>query len=476
MKLNTLLKFVTTLTFLIFAAAQAAEPVSIYASKTKGANIAEYTLDDDLSTRWTAKGKGEFIQYKFAEPTTIKAINIAFLKGDKRAVTFQIESTDTPWSVTPNWQQQPLIISDRITDGLQTYTLTEPVTAKFFRIVGYGYEGLWGWSSDFISINEVEFVEATPAPFVTTWQTDPDVYSGYEYDTTLTIRTNPNFTYDYTIDWGDGNIEENQTTDATHTYDEHGTYTISISGEFPHLLHYSGYSQKLLTIEQWGDIKWRAMNSSFQGCVLLTINATDAPDLALVTNMAHMFDHAHKVNSPLNHWDVSTVTVMRSMFQQAHEFNQDLNTWDVSSVTDMSYMFYIAFAFNQHLSDWDVSSVTDMKYMFDSAKVFNGDIGAWGADLSSVTDMRNMLRRTYKFNQDISDWDVSSVMDMSNMFLEAGISTDNYDKLLNSWSQLDVHQGVIFDAGNSVYSSEGAAGRASLIDSKGWDITDGSNN
>lgn len=159
MKFTSIVKITALLAFTCFSVAQAAEPIKVFASKTKGNNFAGNTTDGDLSTRWNVKGEGEYIQYKFAEPTAIEAIKIAFFKGNKRAVSFQIESTDTPWSSTPNWQQQPLMVSDKTTDELQTYTLSEPVTAKFFRIVGYGFEGNWGWSGNFFSINEVEFVE-----------------------------------------------------------------------------------------------------------------------------------------------------------------------------------------------------------------------------------------------------------------------------------------------------------------------------
>ena len=80
------------------------------------------------------------------------------------------------------------------------------------------------------------------------------------------------------------------------------------------------------------------------------------------------------------------------------------------------------YAFNGDISGWDVSSVNDMSYMFmDSA--FSGDISGW--DVSSVNDMAGMFWRDYfistleydyAFNGDISEWDVSSVTRMYSMF------------------------------------------------------------
>ena len=88
------------------------------------------------------------------------------------------------------------------------------------------------------------------------------------------------------------------------------------------------------------------------------------------------------------------------------------------------------YAFNGDISGWDVSSVNDMSYMFmDSA--FSGDISGW--DVSSVNDMAGMFWRDYfistleydyAFNGDISEWDVSSVTRMYSMFKNSSFSGD----------------------------------------------------
>ncbi|NBR40695.1 MAG: BspA family leucine-rich repeat surface protein, partial [Alphaproteobacteria bacterium] len=45
--------------------------------------------------------------------------------------------------------------------------------------------------------------------------------------------------------------------------------------------------------------------------------------------------------------------------------------------------------FNEDISHWDVSSVTDMSQMFVGAEVFNQDLGAW--DVSNVTNTFGMF-------------------------------------------------------------------------------------
>ena len=74
-----------------------------------------------------------------------------------------------------------------------------------------------------------------------------------------------------------------------------------------------------------------------------------------------------------------------------------------------------------------------MGSMFYNATSFNGDISSW--DVSSMTDMRWMFSGATSFNGDISAWDVRNVTSMSVMFDNAGLSSVNYDKLLNGWSQ-----------------------------------------
>ena len=63
---------------------------------------------------------------------------------------------------------------------------------------------------------------------------------------------------------------------------------------------------------------------------------------------------------------------------------------------------------------------------------------------------------------------------MSGMFLNATLSTSNYDALLIGWSALTLQNGVTFHGGNSKFSTGAAAtARQNLIDNFSWTITDG---
>lgn len=152
------------------------------------------------------------------------------------------------------------------------------------------------------------------ASFITTWKTDN---KGNTTDTQIKIGTFSSSVYNFTVEWGDGSKDENVTESIVHDYVTAGTYTVKISGEYPHPFlgsyysganHYKNFdAQKLLSVDQWGDMEWKSMSFAFYKASNMSINASDVPNLSAVTNM-------------------------RSMFQGASAFNQDLSTWDVSAV------------------------------------------------------------------------------------------------------------------------------------------------
>jgi len=150
--------------------------------------------------------------------------------------------------------------------------------------------------------------------FITTWKTDNP---GVSNNDQIWIKTAwRGGGYNYRVDWGDGQIDLNVRGDITHTYATAGTYTILIGGDFPQILSGSTHSDaaKLLSIEQWGDIKWKSMNMAFSACQSLEGNASDAPDLSQVSDMSYMFQDASTFNQDLSNWNVSAVTIMGSMF------------------------------------------------------------------------------------------------------------------------------------------------------------------
>lgn len=279
-------------------------------------------------------------------------------------------------------------------------------------------------------------------PFITVWKTDNPGTSG---DNQITI---PGFGSNYTIGWqkvDNLDITGSEIGSNTHTitFPSSGVYRVYIFSPF-HRIAFGGFGdkEKILDVEQWGDIEWTTFSLGFSGCSNLGISAIDAPNLSRVTELSSIFLDAKNMNSNINHWDVSNVTSLNSIFSGAISFNQPLDNWDVSNVVFMSSMFSGAISFNQDIgkwnttkvkefsgmfsnaisfdqdiSNWDVSNAENMQYMFSETPLFNQDISRW--NVSKVKLMTGMFAVANSFNQDISNWDVSNVTNMSAMFFEA---------------------------------------------------------
>ncbi|MEA2029712.1 MAG: BspA family leucine-rich repeat surface protein, partial [Campylobacterota bacterium] len=308
----------------------------------------------------------------------------------------------------------------------------------------------------------------TIKPFITTWDTTE---VGITNSDQIKIGTNQHYNYNYRIDWGDGEQSSSVRGDITHTYQQDGVYTVSITGTFPAIyFENEGYDNgKLLSIDQWGTQPWHSMHKAFYYTINMVGNFNDTPNLRSVTDLSYMFANTYHFNSNIGHWNVSSVIDMSAMFKDAQVFNQNIGNWDVSNVTNMSDMFKSANLFNSDLSHWNVSNVTDMSDMFNGARNFNQDIGNW--NVSNVTDMSWMFNTARSFDSDLSNWNISNVMSMSLMFNYANLSTQNYNKILDKWSQLNLQDGVYFNLGSTMYDRAYADKRQYIIDTFNWTIS-----
>ena len=316
----------------------------------------------------------------------------------------------------------------------------------------------------------IEIVAASP--FITTWKTDNE---GASDDNQITITTSPNFSYDFTIDWGDGSADENVTGDITHTYATPGEYQISITGRFPQT-YFDFFedvvdANKLVSVDAWGNRVWLSMEFAFAGAANLVINDNQAPDLSRVTSMLGTFASAVNFTSDVSHWDVSNVTDMTGTFFSLENFNGDLSSWNVSNVTTMEFMFNQALAFNSDISQWDVANVTNMADMFSGAIAFNQDISSW--DVAKVTNFSSMFEDAEAFDQNLGGWNISNATSMSDFAERSGLTLQNYDAILLGWSLLPLQQELDISFFPTQYSAAAEAARLILTDTFGWFVTDG---
>ena len=127
-----------------------------FASSDDG-NVAENTLDNDLTTRWSANGDGQFITFCLGTSKIVNRVDIAFYSGDTRVFTFDVlvSSNGTTWINAASGLK-----SSGTSTALQAFTFAAQ-TGKYVKIVGHGNS-----SSTWNSYAEVAF-PANELPFVT---------------------------------------------------------------------------------------------------------------------------------------------------------------------------------------------------------------------------------------------------------------------------------------------------------------------
>jgi endoglucanase len=97
-------------------------------------NVPANVLDNDLNTRWSADGDGQWIQFCLGTPATVNGVQMAFYSGNVRTSRFDVLVSADANAWTPAASN---LTSGGTSLALQTFSFT-PVTAKYVRIVGHG--------------------------------------------------------------------------------------------------------------------------------------------------------------------------------------------------------------------------------------------------------------------------------------------------------------------------------------------------
>lgn len=119
----------------------------VFASSFQNPNLPENSIDDDPESRWSAEGEGEWIQYDLGSVKVVSFVNIAWLNGDERTATFDIELSED----ANNWMSAASgVITSGMSEGLETHDIPD-TQARYVRIVGYGNS-----NSDWNSITNLE--------------------------------------------------------------------------------------------------------------------------------------------------------------------------------------------------------------------------------------------------------------------------------------------------------------------------------
>jgi hypothetical protein len=311
------------------------------------------------------------------------------------------------------------------------------------------------------------------------------------------------------IDWGDGSLSSSIIED--HTYTSTGIYTVTITGTNINVIdcsseQFSFFRNYLTECSSFGNVGLISLNNAFFNC----INLTRIPDTLppSVTTMDTIFKGAFNGSSDFIqsiNWDITNVTSLLGMFQNTARFNSLVSfTYNVNDavIKNMNNIFSGAQKFNQPFT-LDITKVSttaemfsetvefnsivtfttsnqlnsvpkDMSRMFFKAQKFNKPL--LNFDTTKVITMDNMFNSYNQnvlapFNQDISSWNVTSLETANGMLFNTSFSIDNYDKLLNGWSNQNVKSNVTFTNVGLVFSQAGLEGYNKLINSpNSWNI------
>lgn len=258
----------------------------------------------------------------------------------------------------------------------------------------------------------------------------------FSQSNTITFIAAGTATRNFSIDWGDGIIEQYTSynnTSYSHTYNARGIYTIQITGDV-YAPRFSSASQPILIkINSFGQtiIFPANYNTAFRFNTNLIAVAANLP--SNTTTIFQIFSNCAKLNDPnISLWNTSNIIDMNGSFTSATSFNQSLDNWNVRKVTSFSNMFQGATNFNSSLSGWALgadTAGTNCSSMFNVATSFNQDLSSW--DVSKVTNFNSMFGGARSFNQSLNGWQlVSSGVNCASMFFNA----INFNQNLGTWN------------------------------------------
>lgn len=315
-------------------------------------------------------------------------------------------------------------------------------------------------------------IKITHKPFITLWNvqgSNNTVELTLDEGSDINGNTIAQVKHDFTVDWGDGVIEDYDDSDRgspiSHTYSSDGQYKVSLISDtakgqkLEHIGFREASTAELLGVKQWGTIEWKEIRNLFAddgdaldgGIIIpdtgaLQYKPSGSPNLSFVDSLdGLLFFFESGFQQPIKDWDVSNITSMTNMLRNTQR-NFDVTPWDVSNVEMMAGLFRDASSFNRDISEWRVSNVKSMFAMFLNASSFNQNLGKW--DVSGIVPGSSPFPGTEGMNS---------------MFNDSGMTDENAAKTVAGWinpeynfggnSASDLPTGVSLGMGDNDYSN-----------------------
>ena len=291
-------------------------------------------------------------------------------------------------------------------------------------------------------------------PFVSVWRTSRDGES-------ISLPLRGGYTYDFTVDWGDGQTSEitsHDDSERNHRYADAGDHVVTITGTMQTLyFNNGGHKSKIREIRDLGDVGWTTLEKSFYGCSNLA--SISGGVLSEVTSMYLAFASVYFRSGDIQGWDTSNVTNMSRSFRALRSNGPDLRRLDTGRVTNMSHMFGYIYPrhsqsttmyptdVNPDVRDWNVSRVTTMNSMFDLNTVANPDVSQW--DTSNIRDMYDMFNGALSANPNFTGKNFRSLESYAHTGLSGAFNnahsfdSANYSALLIALERTNSTHGLV---------------------------------
>lgn len=212
--------------------------------------------------------------------------------------------------------------------------------------------------------------------------------------TSFTIPTHVSESYNYNVNWGDGNFETGKTGDATHTYDSAGTYQIRIGGTFPKFyFNNTGDKDLLLSVDQWGNIPYingtggasGGQTRAFNGCSNLVTIAEDCEWMNDVQSGYLMFGNCVSLSGLPDALTLENLDNGQYMFNNS-TFTSLPSGMTLNNVTSATNMFQNG-SLTSLPDSLTLSALTNGGYMFQNCSFTSLPSGMTLSNLATATAM-----------------------------------------------------------------------------------------
>jgi hypothetical protein len=133
-------------------------------ASTNDGNVPGNAVDNDLATRWSANGDGQWLRFDLGTTRTLARVKIAFYNGNVRSSSFDLQTS----SDGSNWSN---VLTGADSNGTTSNEETFDVAAtpaRYVRYLGHGNSvNLWNSLSEVSLFEPAEAATPTPTPTAT---------------------------------------------------------------------------------------------------------------------------------------------------------------------------------------------------------------------------------------------------------------------------------------------------------------------